>query len=271
MEQYLLKSPLCYEDTLNIQKSLGSVNKLLDSSCVQPISEDTCVDFECGNLVDFSVSNKNVQFQALSSGKKDSSGTSRRRKRLVATSSSTQRSSTIEDTKDNDKLPTNNVKLDFLEMGEKGLLCEMFTTNLQDWLEFGCTLSTPAVKKHKVMLTSRHLTNITIKELQLIIYHLSRENAKAFSSMPLEGEQSKEIYIPYNSASLAHKCIIISRNFEQWKACVDFNGSVDFPDLFNNNALKHMQKFSPSVTANNVFIPRQKIFWAIIESDHVSN
>lgn len=277
MEHYLLQAPLCVEDNQDAQRPLLMPNRLNSETLIKPIADDAFVDFECSTLLDLSFSNKNIPVSNLYSSRKiDSTALSRRRKRLTGTSSTMQRSSSATDeNKDSTDMSKTSadwktcIKLDFFELGDKGKLSNTYAINLQDWLEFGVTLATPAVKKHKVMLTSKHLTGITIKEIQSLISQLSKESAKAFSPMS-EPQHNTTIYIPHPNTSFTQKCIVISRNFEQWKACVAFNGSVDFPSLFNTNTLKHMQKFCPSVTLNNIFIPRQKIFWAVIQSDCVN-
>lgn len=278
MEHYLLQAPLCVEDTKDVQKT-SMLSKLTDETCVEPITDDTVVDFECSSLLDLSFSSKNIPAHSFYSGKKsDPAAASKRRKRLTGTSSTMQRSSsTADESKDSMDASKSaaewkaRIKLDFLELGDKGILSDTYSHKLQDWLEFGVTLSTPAVRKHHVTITSKHLTGVTIKEIQSLISQLSRESAKAFSPISEAGSKipDEDIYAPHSHTNFTQKCIIISRNFEQWKACVAFNGSVDFPTLFNTNTMKHMQKFCPSVT-NNTFIPRQKIFWALIQSDCVS-
>lgn len=259
MEHYLLQSPLCYEDTN--AENLLPLNKLTDYICTIK-EEDAFFEFENSELhIDLTLSSKNIEIELNSSGlqieaRSDSvSSTSRRRKRL---NPPFQRSTTIDETKDKIAIPLNP-----FEQGDKGILCEVYSKTLQDWLEFGYALVTPAVKRHQVTLTNRHLTNVTVKELQSIITHLSRENAKAFRAI-------RNVYVSYTPTNSIQKCLIISRNFDQWKACTAFKGSLDFPELYNVNNIKHTQKFTPTVTANGVFIPRQKILWALIETDKVS-
>lgn len=255
MEHYLLQSPLCHED---IKTSTLPSNKQIN-----PIVEDTAfAEFENTTLLDLSLSSKNIEIE-LNSGpqietRSDSVG-SRRRKRANPLF---QRSTTVDETKEN----TNRksvIWLSAFEQGDRGVLSEVYSSTLQDWLEFGYTLATPSVKRHQVTLTNRHLTNVTVKELQSIVAHLSRENAKAFRSV------GPCLYMPYAPTNSIQKCLIISRNFEQWKACTAFKGSLDFPELYNVNNIKHTQKFTPCVANNGCFIPRQKILWAVIETDKV--
>lgn len=271
MEHYLLQSPLCYDDTTTMQHSILKLNKLIDHNIVDPLSLDTAfIEFDNADLIDLSLSNKNIEIELNSAvqieTRSDSVG-SRRRKRL---NTSLQRSATVDEAKDNGNKKS-VILLNPFEQGDKGTLCDVYSNTLQDWLEFGYTLATPAVKRHQVILTNRHLTNVSVKELQSIVTHLSRENAKAFRAVSIKRqEKEREVYISYAPSNSIQKCLIISRNFEQWKACTAFKGLLDFPDLYNLNNIKHTQKFAPCITSNGIFIPRQKILWALIETDKVS-
>lgn len=274
MEHYLLQSSLCYENTTVVKNLTLSSNKLIEPSNITTThyltEEDAFLEFENTILLDLSLSSKNIEIELNNSGiqiemRSDSVGsTSRRRKRI---NPPFQRSTTVEETKESGNKKT-VIPLNSYEQGDRGVLCDVYSNMLQDWLEFGYSLSTPAVKRHQVTLTNRHLTNVTVKELQSIITHLSRENAKAFRA--IRQEKSRNVYIPYSPTNSIQKCLIISRNFEQWKACTAFKGSLDFPELYNVNNIKHTQKFTPTVAANGVFIPRQKILWALVETDKVS-
>lgn len=267
MEHYLLQSPLCHEDTTNIKSSVLSTNKLIDSNFAAPFLNGEITIFENTALLDLSLSNKNIEIE-LNTGMqietRSDSVSSRRRKRVTPLF---QRSTTVDETKETANRKS-VIALNAFEQGERGILSDVYSSTLQNWLEFGYTLATPSVKKHQVTLTNRHLTNVTVKELQSIVSHLSRENAKAFRCIPHQHNE-KCIYVPYAPTNSIQKCLIISRNFEQWKACTAFKGSVDFSELFNVNNIKHTQKFTPSVTSTGIFISRQKILWALIETDKV--
>lgn len=256
-EHYLLQSPLCEDDPL--KPIVLSSNKLRDQNITAPFSDDPIVEFENTALLDLSLNNRNIEVEldVLMETRSDSVS-SKRRKRVNPLF---QRSTTVDETKES----AFSRKLNSFELGERGVLSDVYSNALRDWLEFGYTLATPAVKKHQVILTNRHLTNVTVKEMQSIISQLSRENPKAFRTS-LTGK--KDVYVPYLPSNSIQKCLIISRNFEQWKACTGINGALDLAEL-NLNNIKHIQKFTPSVTPNNIFIPRQKILWASVESDKV--
>lgn len=152
-------------------------------------------EFDSNTLIDFSFGTK-ITSQVLQLGKKvDCPATFKRRKRLIATGSSTQRSTTIEES---DGRPSvGRIKLDFYELGDSGTLSDTLATYLQEWLEFGCTMLTPSVRKHSVTLASRHLTAVTVKEVQSIVSHLARESPKAFGLMP----GNANIFVPYITGS----------------------------------------------------------------------
>lgn len=271
MEHYLLQAPFCVEDTLDLKTKHLSLNKLTDPEAVTKIGNDTFMELENNILLDLSLTNQNIELDNddyMSENLPEVlNSVSRKRKHTMP---SIQRVMIGEDN-DSKEIPAakqSDIVLDSLEQGDQGVLSDIYSKTLPVWLEFGFTLATPAIKKHTIVLTNRHLTNVTIKELQSIILNLSRENAKAFRSLPSCDQQT--VYIPYAPSNSIQKCLLISRNFEQWKASTVFNGSLDFPDLYVVNTMKHMQKFCPSVSATNAFIPRQKILWALVESDRVS-
>lgn len=271
MEHYLLQSPLCYEDVANLKGAILSSNKLTDPNITTPFSDgDAFLEFENSELLDLSLSSKNIEIElhsGLQMETRSDSVSSRRRKRV---NQFYQRSTTLDETKDS-STKNSFIVLNPYEQGDRGILNDVYSKAVQEWLEFGYTLATPAVKRHNVTLTNRHLTNVTVKEIQSIITHLSRENAKAFRAIPIKTQtKGREIYVSYAPINSIQKCLIISRNFEQWKACTAFKGSLDFPELYNVNNIKHTQKFTPTVTSNSSFIPRQKILWALIETDKVN-
>lgn len=270
MEHYLLQSPLCCEEPANTKTTMLSTDKLLEPNVTAPFSdEDEFIEFENATLLDLNLSGRNVEVELLGGPQieaRSDSVSNRRRKRVNPL---LQRSTTVDETRDGAAGRKPAVLLNFFEQGDRGILAEVYSDALQNWLEFGYALATPAVKKQQVILTNRHLTNVTVKEMQSIISHLSRENAKAFRSVKV-GSRG-DVYVPYAPTSSIQKCLIISRNFEQWKACTISKRSVDFPELYNLNNIKHTQKFAPTVAANGIFIPRQKILWALIETDKVES
>lgn len=147
-----------------------------------------------------------------------------------------------------------------------GILSDIYSKYLPDWLEFGFSINTPSVKKQRINLANRHLPNIVIGELM----NMLPDSPKAFSAIPTDCLKSKsgDIFVPYISSNLIQKFVIISRNFEQWLSTISVKDSA-CPDIISPQVLKHSQKFVPA-TSNNTFIPRQKILWICVETDNVS-
>lgn len=162
-------------------------------------------------------------------------------------------------------------KLNSYEIGDKGMLSVIYAKYLPSWLEFGHTLNTPSIKKHRVVLANRHLSDIIIAEL----LNMLPDTTKAFYSISTSRIKSKSeyVFIPFITANnkVINKYIIISRNLEQWSSTTSMTDgeNVEFPDNINPSTLKHSQKFVPAI-CNNVFIPRQKMLWIAVENDCVS-
>lgn len=158
-------------------------------------------------------------------------------------------------------------KLNQYETGDAGKLDVTYANYLPAWLEFGNTLNTPSIKKHKITMTSRHTPNIIIGELMNMIM----ESTKAFRCINQNNIKSKgeEIYLPTSVSNIIQKYIIISRSLEQWHSTVMMKDGNDYPDNINPISLKHTQKFVPTISSN-VFIPRQKFLWIAVDTDSVS-
>ncbi|RZC33025.1 SZT2-like, partial [Asbolus verrucosus] len=157
-------------------------------------------------------------------------------------------------------------KLNAFETGDEGILCKNYSKYLPGWLEFGSTIMAPSVKKQKINLTNCHLPGTTIKELLNFIQDIP----KAFRAIPSHPlcEENDEVFVPHDPKTFVEKCVIISRNFDNWKASTAFRGTLDYPDFMSPHALKHTQKFVPTAV-NNKFIPRQKILWILVQSDSI--
>lgn len=157
-------------------------------------------------------------------------------------------------------------KLNSYETGDEGILYKNYSKFLPDWLEFGSSLMAPSVRKQKINLTNSHLPGTTVKELLNFVQDIP----KAFRIIPSHPlcEEQDEIFVPHDPKKFVDKCVIISRNFDNWKASTAFRGTLDYPDFMGPHALKHTQKFVPTAV-NNKFIPRQKILWILVQCDSV--
>ncbi|KAJ8966989.1 hypothetical protein NQ317_011189 [Molorchus minor] len=158
------------------------------------------------------------------------------------------------------------VRLSSFETGDAGVLSDIYSKYLPNWLEFGFTINTPSVKKHRINIVNRHLPDVIIGELM----NMLQDSPKAFSSIPTDYLKSRsgDVFIPYVASNLIQKFVIVSRNVEQWLATISMDGSVKYPENISPHSLKHSQKFIPTVW-NDTFIPRQKILWVSVESDNI--
>lgn len=261
-EYFLLTQPLCVEDSSK-------------SDSISPICIDE-LDFDSSKELEFNVlikSNKDSNLKTHGSNITKTHTHGRNKKRAVVTlKRKTSRSITFDNTGKEKGAPRNDrsfsrptVELSPLENGNEGILSETYSKYLPDWLEFGVNLSVPSVRKHRVTLTNRHLVYVSIRE----VLNLIQDTSKAFTAVPtnalkVDDRYKYVVYIPSNSVQ---KCVMISRNFEHWKANKSFKEHPELLELISPQVLKHTQKFTPLAT--NIFVPRQKILWAFIENDNI--
>lgn len=164
----------------------------------------------------------------------------------------------IKETERNVKTPqspkaTDNPTIDQYELGEGGKLNEIYHTTLAQWFQFALEMGVPAVKKHEVIIHHRHAIPVIVKELQNLIrcqdpdtssrvfvlrdrqpflnqYVVSRKAGSTLkwsdsirNKLTAEGNISEEgTYVPRDlnrdEQTSCIKCILIARNFCQWKA-----------------------------------------------------
>lgn len=157
------------------------------------------------------------------------------------------------------------VKVDSFETGDEGILSNIYSSKLADWLEFAASLNVPAVKKYKIFLNYQNSLNTAVKELQSLVMQLSQDGVKTFVL-----EEVSKIHVPFNSSRNSNECVLIARNFEHWKLSVGEDTSLSIGEFLFGNVLKHILKFVPALI-NDKFIPRQKILWASINCNEVFN
>lgn len=150
-----------------------------------------------------------------------------------------------------------NSIIDQYELGEEGKLNEIYHTTLAQWFQFALEMGVPAIKKHEVIIHHRHAIPVIVKELQNLIrcqdpdtssrvfvlqdrqpflnqFVVSRKvgsthkwsesirnKPTAEDNTNREGADSP-VYIPRDfnkdEQTSCIKCILIARNFYQWKA-----------------------------------------------------
>lgn len=152
-----------------------------------------------------------------------------------------------------------------IETNENGVLSIVYSKFLPSWMEFGDNLKAPAVKKHVIKLSNRHLPNLIVKELITMLSDVP----KAFRAWCTHSLNStaEEVFVPFVHSNVVQKYIIISRGFKKWQNFEDSVGGI--PDELNPQNLKHTQKFVPGIIENSL-IPRRKVFWISVENDNVS-
>lgn len=264
-EYFLLKPPLCIDTDLAIDLKRPPPVRMADSD----LNFNKEVEFN--TILEMNV-DKRVRETVTQYTKHKCDQLIQRRKK-IRNNLPTNRAIMFEDIeKDKESVKDRNqasksAKLNLYEIGDAGKLAVNYASYLPVWLEFGNTLNTPSIKKHKITMTSRHTPNIIIGELMNMIM----ETTKAFRCITQSNIKSmdEEIYIPTSVSNIIQKYIIISRNLEQWHSTVTMTDGEDYPDNINPISLKHTQKFVPTVS-NNIFIPRQKILWIAVDTDSVS-
>ncbi|XP_008200755.1 KICSTOR complex protein SZT2 isoform X3 [Tribolium castaneum] len=263
MEYLILTAPLCEDAKTQITPHLPPIH--INSSNLNLSKE---IEFNClldvGNRQNIKVASRR-KLETVFSHRK-------RVRRVNPPTSKATRSITFDDyERDKEmylaKMPVKPLtKLNAFETGDEGALCKNYSKFLPGWLEFGASLMAPSVRKQKINLTNAHLPGTTIKELLNFV----QDVPKAFRVIPSHPlcEGHDEVFVPHDPKTFLDKCVIISRNFDNWKASTAFRGTLDYPDFMGPHALKHTQKFVPAVI-NNKFVPRQKILWILIQCDSI--
>ncbi|KAK4871539.1 hypothetical protein RN001_015663 [Aquatica leii] len=273
-EYYLLQSPLCEKDAEEKSNNVPS-----EKQSTKPIVSEK--EVECSvtlntNIVSNFKNRRKTQIKVSKPNETPKIVVLQRHKKHIALNSKkVRRSILFEDYVENpeqskaDEKKKFSVKFDGFELGNDGVLTNICSTVLHKWLDFGVELLVPAVRKNIVYLSNPHMLNTIVQEFKNIVTHVSHDSAKAFTLLPSDNGD-EEVYVPYNSTQLPNKAIILSRNFEQWKACMTSNSVEEYCEIVNPQSLKHTQKFTPSILDEFCFVPRQKFLWAIIESTKIS-
>lgn len=279
IEYYLLQSPLCEEDLQSQRKISITTNRLVDAS-IKPITTSSSKEVVCKVFLDTTkdqiLSNTKYKPDRFIKNVEVPKAYLSRRKRHIPLNSTAQRSILFQDIKHANLNKSDDkkcqIKLTPFELGDEGIMTKTCSVTLHNWLEFAVELGVPAIKTYSISLTNRHSLSVIIQALQHLVMQLSSDSTKVFMCLPiedLENETYKEVFVPYSSLHFTSKAILVSRNFEQWKAYTS-PSNADLTDIINPPYVKNMPRFSPAISADNTFIPRQKLLWAMIKSDIVS-
>lgn len=150
----------------------------------------------------------------------------------------------------------NNLTINQYELGEEGKLNEIYHTTLAQWFQFALEMGVPAVKKHEIIIHHRHAIPVIVRELQNLIrcqdpdtsskvfilqdrqpflnqYVVLHKASRWFEDIRNSSDQStaentnqknmnSPIYVPHefnkDEQTTYIKCILVARNFHQWKA-----------------------------------------------------
>ncbi|KAF5294731.1 hypothetical protein FQA39_LY00215 [Lamprigera yunnana] len=273
MEYYLLQSPLC---TQEVDRTINEQDHCDTSQMMS--TEVECNVILTTNIVTCTKTRRKHHTKSAKTVETPKVFISQRHKNYIPLNSNVRRSILFEDYLENqdqlksDDKKKSSPKFDSFELGNEGVLTTICSKVLHKWLEFGVELCVPAVRKSSVVLSSPHMLNTTVQEFRNVIAHFSHDSTKAFVLLPNNNgdkQYCEEIYVPYNNKHFPSKAIIVSRNLEQWKACMTSNSIQDYCEMINFQNLKHMQKFVPSVSDEFKFVPRQRFLWTTIDSTKI--
>ncbi|XP_031836676.1 KICSTOR complex protein SZT2 isoform X3 [Nomia melanderi] len=182
------------------------------------------------------------------------------------------------------------------DTGEEGKLRSTYCVTLSQWFRFALDIGVPSVKKHEVNIYHRHAVPTIVRELEILIqcqapdtssrafvlqdkqpfiekFLLNEEAAnKTHDNLSSQKEDNLNfpLYIPCDfnkdEQGTYTECILIARNFAQWKASV--NGKIQ-SELFVSKDQKVLQKFNPLILESS-FVSRQRILLAEIRNDKIT-
>ena len=141
---------------------------------------------------------------------------------------------------------SSNPVLDCCEDGSQGLLHDMYSNNVFNWMELGLGIDSPSVYKHSVDLVATNSLPLVLKEIESQISSIIPDlETKFFQKTKNENEST--IFLPYNKSSklVSEEFILISRNFQHWK--IGNKEDLVDPSLLKTRAVKASQNFQPLV------------------------
>lgn len=163
----------------------------------------------------------------------------------------------------------NKIVLSRYEKGEMGSVHKVYAFMFLKWFEYAVQLNVPSVKKINVQLKNRHPVGICVRELQSIMSNLAPDTVlKAFVHVSNRNNSDADEYIPLNSEKSLSECLLIGRNFEQWKIC-KMTGHYSIPNS-ETDIMKLYQKFSSlTFSSDSKYVSRQRLFFAIVQSHEI--
>lgn len=146
------------------------------------------------------------------------------------------------------------------ERGETGIVHPVYASMLVKWFEFAIEIGVPSIKKSHIQLKNRHPIGICLRELQHVFNSLAPDmTLKAFQF----DTSDKRNYIPYDCNKTAVKCLLVARNFEQWKACVSARSDV------KNDVHKILGSKLWEMEQNRTSTIQQKLLLGTVQSDEL--
>ncbi|XP_076285950.1 KICSTOR complex protein SZT2 isoform X2 [Lasioglossum baleicum] len=189
-----------------------------------------------------------------------------------------------------------DLSINRFETGEDGKLHFIYCVTLSQWFRFALEIGVPSVKKHEVNIYHRHPIATIVRELEILTQSQAPDtSSRAFvlkdkqpftekfvlndeminkerdcTASKHEDNSNLPLYVPcdFNKEEQGTytKCILIARNFCQWKA--SFDEKVQ-SEVFVPKDQKVLQKFNPLILESS-FVSRQRILLAEIRSDNIT-
>ncbi|OAD53477.1 Protein SZT2, partial [Eufriesea mexicana] len=174
-----------------------------------------------------------------------------------------------------------DLSFDKFEAGEEGKLHSIYCVTLSQWFRFALEIEVPSVKKHEVILNHRHPILTIITELESLIQNQAPDTfSRAFvlkDRQPFiekyvsndglllglkkskcsesKNAESLPLYIPCDFTKDVQgtytKCILIARNFHQWKA--SFSNTIQ-PELLIPKGIFHHRPSVSREHANSQYL-----------------
>nr|XP_033323084.1 KICSTOR complex protein SZT2-like isoform X4 [Megalopta genalis] len=189
-----------------------------------------------------------------------------------------------------------DLSINRFETGEDGKLHFIYCVTFSQWFRFALEIGVPSVKKHEVNIYHRHSIATIVRELEILIQSQAPDtSSRAFvlkDKQPFtekfvlndettnkendcldskhEDNSNLPHYVPCDfnkdEQGTYTKCILIARNFCQWKA--SFDETVQ-SEVFVPKDQKVLQKFNPLILESS-FVSRQRIILAKIRNDKIT-
>ncbi|KOX81297.1 Protein SZT2, partial [Melipona quadrifasciata] len=188
--------------------------------------------------------------------------------------------------KENQTRVMHDLAIDRFEAGEEGKLHSIYCVTLSQWFRFALEIGVPSVKRHEIILTHRHPISTIITELEALIQsqapdtssrafvlkdrqpfierYISNEELLTglkknnYSVLENEGKLDLPVYIPCDFSKDVQgtytKCVLIARNFHQWKASKASFSSTVQPELLIPKGIFHHRPSLSREHANSQYL-----------------